>query len=246
MIPAERRTPVESALVDALADVRHVGDYGTLWVANRGLRVHLTLGDSDGDPERGCTPFPEIVARIIEAVQPFWPDWPLGHYEVCAEAADAQSVGEPCALPLGHTGPHCGPSLRESLFRRLPHALPTNDHDSPLRLADEWHPDGDPEHGWVEVGPIGREITLTDELRAHTWAELIRAHSIVAVCGLWRYHDDPDHLRAFDEPPPPEFLAAWRELEKAEPHLKAAVEILRPLARPEQAPRSPTPGGTIE
>lgn len=75
---------VGQCIADALVDVKHVGDYGTLWVHPHDRLVHLTMGDSDGAPDPGVpgyadlTTFDVVRSKVTEAVQPFWPGWSAG------------------------------------------------------------------------------------------------------------------------------------------------------------------------
>jgi len=69
---------IDDAIRDAMADVVHVGDYGVLWVNEEYRLVHLTMGDADGDAERGLTDFADIRSIVAEAAQPFWPGWSAG------------------------------------------------------------------------------------------------------------------------------------------------------------------------
>lgn len=177
-------TPLEKALVSALADVVHVGDYGSLWIHEAEKRVHLTMGDADGDTERGCTSFEGIVTKVVEAVQPFWPEW-----------MTTGGIHEP---------------------------------GSTLVIADEYDPDTSA--GWKLVATIGREVTRVDELRAHWWHEIIHAYVTANEGRVW--------LSAEKYAPgsvPPQMVEAGHKMDAASRLLHEAVEILRPLAKPEDA-----------
>lgn len=175
-IPEDRRTPLEAALVEGLKDVKHVGDYGVLWLNPPAKRVHLTMGDSDGDTEQGLTGFDEIAALVWKAVKPFWPEW----------------------LP-----PENG------VFY---------EHDGSLVIADEWSP-GDPDGGaagWVEVGPVGREITVFDTL-PDVWSKMLRAGSVTPA--EWAFSKE---VR----------LRVAHEMERQSRALtRAAMELVRPLVQ---------------
>lgn len=180
---------LERALTEALAFVKHSGDYGTLWINHDARKAHLTMGDADGDGHSGHTSF-EAVRRAVEsAVQPFWPDW------------------------------------------RCPGGPLMHEPGSPLVIGDEYHPvENDGDDGWKEVGPIGREATVVDELQGRVWMELIHAQTVCsATRAWWRLPGTPsdltdDQLKAF--------LDAVPHLETAADEIKEAIEILRPVAQP--------------
>lgn len=85
---------MDEVLTAALADVTHCGDYGILWVNKDRRLVHMTMGDSDGDPDSGYTTFDEIRERVTNAMQPFWPGWFAGKSDMGGRDGDMEIADE--------------------------------------------------------------------------------------------------------------------------------------------------------